>query len=168
MEYEEVIVWNFFSSSGLKHRDWQLCYQILIEKRDDPLLLSELRFEHTEIASELKKFYVAVTRARSSLILYEQSMPFRRSHSPAVRPLVYNWFGGVLESRDQTLGIWLRSNGVEWERRDFKRCWAVLETQFWHVSEVLWECKKRESFWNCACLLVRSWGFHYRESRRLD
>lgn len=77
MEYEEVIVWNFFSSSGLKHRDWQLCYQILIEKRDDPLLLSELRFEHTEIASELKKFYVAVTRARSSLILYEQSMPFR-------------------------------------------------------------------------------------------
>ena len=40
MEYEEVVVWNFFSSSALKHRDWLLCYQVLVEKKDHPMILS--------------------------------------------------------------------------------------------------------------------------------
>ena len=78
MEYEEVVLWNFFSSSGLKHRDWLLCYQVLVENNTDPGVLSEIRFDHSELASEFKKFYVAVTRARTSLVLFEENFGFKK------------------------------------------------------------------------------------------
>ena len=73
MEYEEVVVYDFFSSSPLKHRDWMLLFQILIEGKEDSMIMSELRLEHSEIVSELKKFYVAITRARTKLIIYESN-----------------------------------------------------------------------------------------------
>ena len=79
MEFDDVILWNFFSQSPHQRSVRHLGRLLNPEKA------SSYAEEHREICSELKNFYVAVTRARIQFFMLESS---QRSLAPIISLLV--------------------------------------------------------------------------------
>ena len=65
MEFEDVILWDFFSSCpntrGVRH------LKNLVSKQET----TKYAYEHIDMCSELKSFYVAITRARVQFFMFE-------------------------------------------------------------------------------------------------
>ncbi|KAL2892242.1 TPR and ankyrin repeat-containing protein 1 [Bienertia sinuspersici] len=78
LEFEDVLLYNFFGSSPLKDQ-WRLIYEFMEKKLC--LLNSELypsftNARHNILCHELKQLYVAITRTRQRLWIYEASDDF--------------------------------------------------------------------------------------------
>ncbi|XP_071906198.1 uncharacterized protein [Coffea arabica] len=80
LEFQDVLLYNFFSSSPLKNQ-WRVVYDF-IEKKDlrDPCFPrcfpSFSHARHSILCSELKQLYVAITRTRQRLWICEDSEEF--------------------------------------------------------------------------------------------
>ena len=84
LEFDDVIIYNFFDRSIMTSADWRVVYgffQHLELPAEDREAEPFPRFEegrHRLLCSELKALYVAVTRARRQLIFYDGSLPTRK------------------------------------------------------------------------------------------
>ncbi|KAK1553169.1 hypothetical protein Q3G72_030003 [Acer saccharum] len=73
LEFQDVLLYNFFSSSNLKNK-WRVIYEYM---KEQDLLESPMPFpsfneaKHNILCSELKQLYVAITRTRQRLWIWE-------------------------------------------------------------------------------------------------
>lgn len=81
LEYNDVIIWNFFDPNLLLK--WRI-----LKSLDYFPQIGKTKFnledfnigEHEELISELKMFYTMVTRARCTLIIYDLHIPEQFFH----------------------------------------------------------------------------------------
>ncbi|XP_027346720.1 uncharacterized protein LOC113858327 [Abrus precatorius] len=82
-EFQDVLLYNFFASSPLKRR-WGVVYEYMKEKhmldsRTHVKLMPNFNdSKHNVLCSELKQLYVALTRTRRKLWIYEDAEEFSR------------------------------------------------------------------------------------------
>ncbi|KAK7400973.1 hypothetical protein VNO78_12282 [Psophocarpus tetragonolobus] len=76
LEFQDVLLYNFFTSSPLQRR-WGVIYDYMKEHHMlDSRSHKKISYEdskHNVLCSELKQLYVAITRARNRLWIYEDS-----------------------------------------------------------------------------------------------
>ncbi|XP_020222260.1 uncharacterized protein LOC109804810 [Cajanus cajan] len=82
LEFQDVLLFNFFSSSPLKNR-WRVIYEYM--KEQDMLEPTEIKScpsftdsKHNLLCSELKQLYVAITRTRQRLWICENIEEYSR------------------------------------------------------------------------------------------
>ncbi|KOM26457.1 hypothetical protein LR48_Vigan272s004500 [Vigna angularis] len=77
LEFEDVLLYNFFSSSPLQRR-WRVIYDYMKEQQIQAYSRGcfDQDSNHSVFCSELKQLYVAVTRTRSRLWIYEDTEVF--------------------------------------------------------------------------------------------
>ncbi|KAH7444504.1 hypothetical protein KP509_02G080200 [Ceratopteris richardii] len=100
LEFEDVLIYNFFTGSILQNR-WRVLYSYLNET-DDTISNNDVKCsqpaafdanKHSLLCNELKNLYVAVTRARQRLWIYEENDQY-------CKPIVDYWMSqGLLENQ---------------------------------------------------------------------
>ncbi|KAK0573842.1 hypothetical protein LWI29_014378 [Acer saccharum] len=73
LEFQDVLLYNFFSSSHLKNK-WRVIYEYMKEQDllESPMLFPSFSEDiHNILCSELKQLYVAITRTRQRLWIWE-------------------------------------------------------------------------------------------------
>ncbi|XP_065632688.1 uncharacterized protein LOC111996915 isoform X2 [Quercus suber] len=80
LEFQDVLLYNFFGSSSLKDQ-WRVIYKYMEEQDllDPTLPIPTPRFneaKHDVLCFELKQLYVAITRTRQRLWIFENSEDF--------------------------------------------------------------------------------------------
>ncbi|KAE9610583.1 putative tetratricopeptide-like helical domain, uvrD-like helicase, ATP-binding protein [Lupinus albus] len=122
LEFQDVLLYNFFGSSPLKNR-WRVIYEFM--KEQDMLDPTELKSyqsfndsKHNILCSELKQLYVAVTRTRQRLWISENTEEFSR-------PMFEYWnkkylvqFKELDDSLAQAMKV--ASSPEEWKSRGIK------------------------------------------------
>ncbi|CAL0324814.1 unnamed protein product [Lupinus luteus] len=117
LEFQDALLYNFFGSSPLRNR-WRVIYEYT--KEFDMLESKELMpypcyndSIHNILCLELKQLYVAITRTRQRLWIYETGDEFSR-------PMLDYWkkkgviqFKGLNDSLAQTMKV--ASNEEEWK-----------------------------------------------------
>ncbi|OIW00707.1 hypothetical protein TanjilG_09676 [Lupinus angustifolius] len=122
LEFQDVLLYNFFGSSPLKNR-WRVIYEFM--KEQDMLDSTELKSyqsfndsKHNILCSELKQLYVAITRTRQRLWISENTDEFSR-------PMFEYWnkkclvqFKELDDSLAQAMKV--ASSPEEWKSRGIK------------------------------------------------
>ncbi|XP_019462940.1 PREDICTED: uncharacterized protein LOC109361863 [Lupinus angustifolius] len=117
LEFQDVLLYNFFGSSPLRNR-WRVIYEYM--KEFDMLESTELMPYpcyndpiHNILCSELKELYVAITRTRQRLWIYENGEEYSR-------PMLDYWkkkgviqFKGLNDSLAQSMKV--ESNEEDWK-----------------------------------------------------
>lgn len=76
LEFDDVVVWNFFNP--VLDLKWRILKStdLYPQRGKTEFNLKDFNIsEHEELITELKMFYTIVTRARCTLILYDQHIP---------------------------------------------------------------------------------------------
>ncbi|CAL0324811.1 unnamed protein product [Lupinus luteus] len=122
LEFQDVLLYNFFASSPLKNR-WRVIYEFM--KEQDMLDATEHKAyqsfnesKHNILCSELKQLYVAITRTRQRLWISENTEEFSR-------PMFEYWnkkclvqFKELDDSLAQAMKV--ASSPEEWKSRGIK------------------------------------------------
>ncbi|MCO5580609.1 hypothetical protein L7F22_034479 [Adiantum nelumboides] len=123
LEFEDVLLYNFFTGSSLQ-RSWKVIYEYMYENKlltpEEPSTRSHPAFDmtrHSLLCSELKHLYVAVTRARQRLWIYEED--------EVCRPMIDYWISqDLLETKllDESFISQMASHSTpdEWKKRGFE------------------------------------------------
>ncbi|KAJ9145900.1 hypothetical protein P3X46_028228 [Hevea brasiliensis] len=119
LEFQDVLLYNFFSSSPLKDQ-WEVIYGYMKEQNliDSPLLKSFPIFnegKHISLCLELKQLYVAITRTRKRLWIFESRFCsmfnyWEKLHLVQIRELEYNFLQEIQVASSQR----------EWKARGMK------------------------------------------------
>ncbi|VFQ72468.1 unnamed protein product [Cuscuta campestris] len=127
LEFQDVLLYNFFSSSPFENQ-WRVVYEFMSTKQRD---LVDLRFlesfpyfteeRHTVLCSELKLLYVAITRTRQRLWISESVEEFSK-------PMFEYWGKmGLVEVRtvDESFvqAMHKASTQEQWKDRGLKLLW---------------------------------------------
>ncbi|MCO5576944.1 hypothetical protein L7F22_030765 [Adiantum nelumboides] len=121
LEFEDVLLYNFFTGSSLQN-NWKVIYEYMhannlmtskeLSKRSHPTFDTK---KHSLLCSELKHMYVAVTRSRQRLWIYEEN-------DQVSRPIIDYWMSQYLiETKllDESFISQITSNSApeEWKKR---------------------------------------------------
>ncbi|KAF2290039.1 hypothetical protein GH714_001200 [Hevea brasiliensis] len=119
LEFQDVLLYNFFSSSPLKDQ-WEVIYGYMKEQNliDSPLLKSFPIFnegKHISLCLELKQLYVAITRTRKRLWIFESRFCsmfnyWEKLHLVQISELEYNFLQEIQVASSQR----------EWKARGMK------------------------------------------------
>ncbi|KAI5075691.1 hypothetical protein GOP47_0009767 [Adiantum capillus-veneris] len=139
LEFEDVLMYNFFTGSSLQS-NWRVIYDYMYKNNlmtaHDPTKRSYPEFDvhkHSLLCSELKHIYVAVTRAKQRLWIYEESDNF-------FQPIIDYWMcQELLETKllDVTFisQMAAQSTPDEWRKRGFE----VLDQQQYDMAILCFE-----------------------------
>ena len=70
LEFEEVIIYNFFTHSDMSNKQWNYIKKLGYADLKVPLLFDKLAF--SMLCTELKHLYVAITRAKNRILFFDQ------------------------------------------------------------------------------------------------
>ncbi|CAN4092017.1 unnamed protein product [Withania somnifera] len=121
LEFEDVLLYNFFSSSPLRNQ-WRVIYEFMKEHGSaDFAFPSFCDARHNILCSELKQLYVAITRTRQRLWICESEDEFSR-------PMFDYWrMSSLMEVKvvDDSVIDAMRtvSTPEEWKSRGMKLFW---------------------------------------------
>ncbi|KAJ7294056.1 P-loop containing nucleoside triphosphate hydrolase protein [Mycena rebaudengoi] len=81
LEFNDVIIYNFFNDSNMSESQWRVVLNALESGSDRTITLPKCDSRHTGVCAELKFLYVAITRARNKVWIVDCSFkgePMRR------------------------------------------------------------------------------------------
>ncbi|XP_047266599.1 uncharacterized protein LOC107869201 isoform X2 [Capsicum annuum] len=141
LEFEDVLLYNFFSSSPLGNQ-WRVIYEFMKERS-----LADLSFpsfsdaRHNILCSELKQLYVAITRTRQRMWISESVEEFSRPMFDYWQILSLVEVKDVDDSLADTMQTF--STPEEWKSRGMKLFWEknyeMALMCFKQAGEVDWE-----------------------------
>ncbi|KAE9610580.1 putative RNA helicase [Lupinus albus] len=149
LEFQDVLLYNFFESSPLRNR-WRVIYEYMKEfdMLDSTELMSYPCYKdsiHNILCSELKQLYVAITRTRQRLWIYENGEEFPR-------PMLDYWkkkgviqFKGLNDSLAQSMKV--ASDEEEWKSTGMKlynqHNYDMATICFERAGDIFWERKSK-------------------------
>ncbi|XP_075659796.1 uncharacterized protein LOC142629655 isoform X2 [Castanea sativa] len=149
LEFQDVLLYNFFSSSSLKN-EWRVIYKYMEEQDllDSTLPISFPSFnkaKHNVLCSELKQLYVAITRTRQRLWISENS-------EDLCKPMFDYWKKKCLvqvRQLDDLLAqeMQVSSSAEEWKSRGFKlyleHKFEFAITCFERAGDIYWQRRSK-------------------------
>ncbi|CAD8087088.1 unnamed protein product [Paramecium sonneborni] len=85
LEFDDVIIYNFFDDDQIPQNQWELLKYLIIEKVDEenklkpkPNLQAIDLNKYTILCSELKYLYVAITRAKKRIFIFDKNPNSRK------------------------------------------------------------------------------------------
>nr|XP_027119396.1 uncharacterized protein LOC113736561 isoform X2 [Coffea arabica] len=137
LEFQDVLLYNFFSSSPLKNQ-WRVVYDFMEKKdlRDSCFPRCFPSFSHARhsiLCSELKQLYVAITRTRQRLWICEDSEEFAAPMFDFWKKLGLVQVKEVDESFSQTM--LMASSPAEWKSRGIK----LYQENKYHMATMCFE-----------------------------
>jgi tetratricopeptide (TPR) repeat protein len=123
LEFKDVLLYNFFRTSNLKNSDWRVLGSYLRELgfwRDQAINRDARLSPPRELAEELKQFYVAITRARERLVVFDEDREKRRPIFDMMRLLGLVdtvWSEDEALARKSPAEAW-RAQGIEMFNKD--------------------------------------------------
>ncbi|KAJ6614863.1 hypothetical protein B0H10DRAFT_2042924 [Mycena sp. CBHHK59/15] len=132
LEFNDVLIYNFFADSAANESQWRVVLNALeIKNRDTPTAPIFDRTRHASVCVELKFLYVAITRARNNVFIADCS-----SKGEPMRAL---WMSKN-EVQNCTLGIdtprfAISSTAQEWEEQGRK----LFDTKRYSAAKLCYE-----------------------------
>ncbi|GFP95813.1 tpr and ankyrin repeat-containing protein 1 [Phtheirospermum japonicum] len=151
LEFQDVLLYNFFGSSPLSNQ-WRVVYEFLKEKdllgaTSPKSFPSFSQSKHNILCSELKQLYVAITRTRQKLWIYE-------SNEELSKPMLDYWRSLCLvqvRKIDDSIAKEMQrsSSPEEWKSQGIKIFWEknyeMAMMCFKKAGEETWEKRSKAS-----------------------
>ncbi|XP_073125657.1 uncharacterized protein [Henckelia pumila] len=160
LEFQDALLYNFFSSSP-QSTQWRVLYELLKHKDlFDPNFPKSFpsfsQSKHSILCSELKQLYMAITRTRQRLWIYEDNAEISK-------PIFYYWQRlGLMKVRklDHALAEEMQraSSPEEWKSQGIKLFWEknydMATMCFERAGEATWEKRAKASGLRASALHV--------------
>ncbi|XP_060209393.1 uncharacterized protein LOC132636503 isoform X2 [Lycium barbarum] len=157
LEFQDVLLYNFFGSSPLRNQ-WRVVYEFMKEQGlVDISFPSFCEARHSLLCSELKQLYVAITRTRQRLWIFESIEEF-------CKPMFDYWRRLCLvETReiDDSLAQAMQTSSTpeEWKSRGIKLFWEknyeMAIMCFEKAGEKNWEKRAKAARFRAAAERIR-------------